>query len=82
VIGRVSWPRQNQDGTWDLGALDGSLWIWSYAEQSFICGGDLRIPHDRAPDNVGSLSAEYWPDGLKMRSAAVAMEGLRVATTR
>jgi hypothetical protein len=81
VIDSVAWPRQNHDGTWDLGALDGSFWIWSYGKQAFVCGGGVHIAHDTAPESVGNLSAGYWPDGLKMRTAAVAMEGLHAVTT-
>ena len=64
----------------ELGELTGSLWLWSYRKQAFVCGSQVEVPPARIPDAEDRCDAERWQYALKMRAVAIGMKSLRAVT--
>jgi hypothetical protein len=82
IVHDVSWPSWSESEGWDLGAIEGTLWIWSYPAKLFVCAASVHVK--RVTSNRMSRGAgQMLPDSLLMRAAAQGASSLhRVAGPR
>ncbi|MDI1431378.1 hypothetical protein [Polyangium sorediatum] len=82
LISKVSWPKWLDGERWDLGMLEGTLWVWSYKERRFVCAAPTKVQGV----TIAHLSREAGEtyggptmllDALRMRAVALGMQSLR-----
>jgi len=63
------------------GALEGTLWVWSYAQKAVVCGADVRVdaapPADADARGASAVSAVQRSHALRLHAAATAAQSLR-----
>jgi hypothetical protein len=69
-------PSYSLQDTTNLGSLLGMLWVWSYREQAFICGGEARIQHAGMRGSFRDPQAPTFRDSILMHAVAQALGAL------
>ena len=70
-----------QDKT-NFGALEGTLWVWSYREHAFICAGETHVLHAEMDGTFEDNQATTVRDSVRMRALAQALGALRSVDPR
>ncbi len=70
-----------QDHTY-LGTLAGTLWVWSYREQAFVCAGKADAPPAGMKGGFYDPQAATVRDAIRMRALARAVAALRPVVRR
>ena len=69
-------------GTTNLGSLAGTLWVWSYREQAFVCASEVRVLHAEMHGGFHDPQAHTVRDSIRMRALAQAVGALRAVERR
>jgi len=69
-------------GETTFGNLEGTLWVWSYHEQAFVCAALVRVPHAGMKSGFTDHQAPSVRDAIRMRALAQAVSGLRTVERR
>ena len=69
-------------GRTNLGSLAGTLWVWNYREQAFVCAGEARVPHAEMTGGFNDPQAHSVRDSIRMRALAQAVGALRAVERR
>jgi hypothetical protein len=64
-------------GETSLGSLRGILWVWSYRQQAFVCGGEARVLGSELAGGFTDQQAPTVKASIRMRALAYALSTLR-----
>jgi hypothetical protein len=64
-------------GRTSLGSLRGMLWVWSYRQQAFVCGGEVRALGSELAGGFTDQQAPTVKASIRMRALAHALSTLR-----
>ena len=64
-------------GKTTFGNLEGTLWVWSYREQAFVCAAEVSVPHAGMQSGFTDRQAPTVRDSIRMRALAQAVGNLR-----
>jgi hypothetical protein len=64
-------------GKTSLGSLRGILWVWSYRQQAFVCGGEVRVLGSELAGGFTDQQSPTVKASIRMRALAHALSTLR-----